>query len=1281
MTTELAPAAKGGRLHGGALTQEALESSPSVLRSYRGRSTTGLQQFFTPPTIAGFIADVLGRNGCVFDPTAGSGALLRPWPHLQRFGVEIDADHINPDVYRGLAGDIQIAHPLFRLADLRFDTVVANPPFGLDWTDGTGKHVSSTLHTMHICVELLADGGHGAMIAGRDRYMREVHTNPIGRHAWALVEIPDLFGKDVDLPCVVAFFAQETREADPHHVTVTAAELGDIATVRRHTQDLRAVSVDRFGYRHPSTSYYNLQGPFDAVRREYLQRTSGKRRWPYEVNLAGRRVRVSLGPVASLILNKAGKLRDVGDLNGKPVGYFALHERTWHLVEKLAADGHLTVDPELAPAIAASQRLAERSLVPMYPLPPQQRLGWLDRDGSGQEEILCTTSDPDRGFVSGERYPVRTQSRIHTEEHRRVEESRGEVVIRRVRHKAKVLDITVGTESFTEAGGDLQYLIDHFQMPDPGDLATLFPDDYNAAVAVLEQLASDNNFTFRDFQLQDLARLLVKGYGLIGHEVGLGKTLFLLSLAAAHARMGMRDLALFVFPQDLEDQWQAETARFFGRRLEMIRNPADARRVAAHVKAGGTGWYGIYYEVLSVIGRKVQIAPERVIVSPAHYARMSVEQRAGAVKNPKVTDGRMFSTRESCPSCVAPRKARRDGDTWTGWDGRDCTECGHSDVVLKTKSAAHALSTVFADALIGVDEISLAAGESLRSEGLAALRGRHRYGASGTPIKNFIDDLYRPLWWLVARHEEQFPYPLSDGGREKFQRDFCVTEELFGKRDEDAHKVVRQKILPRVTNLSMLWRLLCSGMVRRRKEDTGEPLVPKTIHIIETPPGEQQLAQHGEWLKKFVGFFTERNPDHSLVQAGVVERFQATLGLLWKLEYASTHPEADPDADWTGQVVSSWTPANLKTLETAMRHARLGKKVVIFSDLVDTGVWLCERLRERGIAAGHIVDVRTGQTKAPKKRAQILDRFKAGDIQVLCAGIQAIRQGHNFDMAQVAIVQGLPYSYETLEQALGRVHRLTSKLPVDVYVIYPKGMLGQTKWHLIGEKGMVSDLALDGRLIEEDERPVNWQQVLEEMQAAGAGRSSLSAEAILTRAARIITSGYQATPTAIDTHGTSVLPVAGAAVAWNMDGALLRAGWELGGVDDHDHHLIVSARVTLARALHDDPTFAPDEGRDAIVAWQETPRTAAQATEIMRAAAGDAAIVPIPEADILAIWQRAEGDLAPVGTPADTTTDIPAAQQTLSTPDVVQVAVEIVEAEWDRIVVEETDGQLSLAIF
>ncbi|MGA7704786.1 MAG: hypothetical protein WB998_07810 [Solirubrobacteraceae bacterium] len=87
---------KGGKLFGGALTDEALDSSRSVLGATHFGNTRGLQQFYSPPEVAAFIKqaiDPLGRLP-VLDPTAGNGALLAAWPSNQRFGVEIDGDQV-----------------------------------------------------------------------------------------------------------------------------------------------------------------------------------------------------------------------------------------------------------------------------------------------------------------------------------------------------------------------------------------------------------------------------------------------------------------------------------------------------------------------------------------------------------------------------------------------------------------------------------------------------------------------------------------------------------------------------------------------------------------------------------------------------------------------------------------------------------------------------------------------------------------------------------------------------------------------------------------------------------------------------------------------------------------------------------------------------------------------------------------------------------------------------------------------------------------------------------
>jgi hypothetical protein len=104
---------------------------------------------------------------------------------------------------------------------------------------------------------------------------------------------------------------------------------------------------------------------------------------------------------------------------------------------------------------------------------------------------------------------------------------------------------------------------------------------------------------------------------------------------------------------------------------------------------------------------------------------------------------------------------------------------------------------------------------------------------------------------------------------------------------------------------------------------------------------------------------------------------------------------------------------------------------------------------------------------------------------VLCYGIPSIRLGHNLDTAAVVIVDGLVFSYEMFDQFIARVHRLTSKRPVTVYVPLVQGSLDEKKWQLLSQKAQAADLALDGHLVPQREEPVSLEKVLRDLQRAG----------------------------------------------------------------------------------------------------------------------------------------------------------------------------------------------------
>jgi SNF2 family DNA or RNA helicase len=234
-----------------------------------------------------------------------------------------------------------------------------------------------------------------------------------------------------------------------------------------------------------------------------------------------------------------------------------------------------------------------------------------------------------------------------------------------------------------------------------------------------------------------------------------------------------------------------------------------------------------------------------------------------------------------------------------------------------------------------------------------------------------------------------------------------------------------------------------------------------------------------------------------MVEQGLVDKWAAALGQLWRLETAATLPASDqPTKEWPrarealGEL-SNYTPATLKVLEFVIEHVERGEKVLVGSDLILTGKWIADRLREKGIKAVHITEesadggVSKVTTKNPRKRSREIEQFVEGDAQVLCAGVAAVKLGHNLDVASTVIVHGLPYSFSVMDQFIARVHRLTSKKPVSVYCVIPRESLAERKYELLGQKGGSSDLAFDGELQVQPEQPTDWSKVLKEMKQRG----------------------------------------------------------------------------------------------------------------------------------------------------------------------------------------------------
>lgn len=95
--------------------------------------------FYTPPELAKMLMEYIPFTPSrVYDPTCGRGNLLSVFgDDIEKYGQDIDADAIADASKRlvnfhGAVGDV-LADPKY--IDMRFDAIVANPPFSVQWQE------------------------------------------------------------------------------------------------------------------------------------------------------------------------------------------------------------------------------------------------------------------------------------------------------------------------------------------------------------------------------------------------------------------------------------------------------------------------------------------------------------------------------------------------------------------------------------------------------------------------------------------------------------------------------------------------------------------------------------------------------------------------------------------------------------------------------------------------------------------------------------------------------------------------------------------------------------------------------------------------------------------------------------------------------------------------------------------------------------------------------------------------------------------------------------------
>jgi hypothetical protein len=411
--------------------------------------------------------------------------------------------------------------------------------------------------------------------------------------------------------------------------------------------------------------------------------------------------------------------------------------------------------------------------------------------------------------------------------------------------------------------------------------------------------------------------------------------------------------------------------------------------------------------------------------------------------------------REFAPTVAAMMAGVGRTRTYTRGDGAHTIRC----------IWAPTLSTILADCfdcVVADEAVWIKSGVTYVASGVLGLNPKFRLALTGTPIKNRLPDIFFLASWVCGSSKDataRWPYGNTTAHQAAFANNHLVMEENLTKEDKSRNEGKFRRYVKqtnKITNVHLLWKMLGPIVARRRKDSIGNDIVGKTIRQIKVLPGTEQQAVY-QW-------HIANPPAHATPVASLGAQLQ-------NLRMAALCP-------WSPNLLRPGFPASkssagispklLAIVHLAADLMAKGEQLVVFSPFCGFSTALSALLTEAGVPS-LLLDGRVKNTK----RGEKADDFKNGKYAVLIGGIKSMGTGHSFECAAHLVIPSLEWAYDSNRQAIDRIHRLSSTKDVTIYLMVTVNTVDERLAAIFAEKGDASDLALDGRLFEEDKQDVS----------------------------------------------------------------------------------------------------------------------------------------------------------------------------------------------------------------
>jgi superfamily II DNA or RNA helicase len=301
--------------------------------------------------------------------------------------------------------------------------------------------------------------------------------------------------------------------------------------------------------------------------------------------------------------------------------------------------------------------------------------------------------------------------------------------------------------------------------------------------------------------------------------------------------------------------------------------------------------------------------------------------------------------------------------------------------------------------------------EAKTSQAIKALRSRFALALSGTPLENRLDELYSVVEFIDERH-------------------LGPTFRFFNH-----HRAVNERgTVLGYENLAELRRQLAPILLRRTRDLVLDELPPRTTEVVRVAPTTQQIDMHG---------------GHMQTVAAITRKPYISEMDLLRLQKALLMCRMCADSTTLVDKKKPGHSSKLERLDELLDQllAEGNRKIVVFSEWTMMLDLIEERLAKRGRhrtgkrgsrpspSPSRPKWVRLDGKVPQRKRQALVHQFQTDPEISLFLTSNAGSTGLNLQAANTVINVDLPWNPATLEQRIGRAHRMGQTRPVQVFVL------------------------------------------------------------------------------------------------------------------------------------------------------------------------------------------------------------------------------------------------------